>query len=397
MLKALIKLANQLDKRGLYKEANILDQIIKTAESRAQEDLETINDAGLKYANIENFNRRNIDYIVVRFKPGAPISVEETYKRAFKQIPKQQLETANKNAFADEIRFVISYIPDSEYIRPYVFFELEGKQVGSINVGYSVGKTYLKHFIKSMQNVDNLIGEYYDEKPPYTSKEKPDEPTDIKKYIDIPEDYEYGGGMDLSNTVSEYIDIPYSSEKQSRVLVSLIKLANKLDKRGLYKEANILDQIIKSAIDNPEPEPWELEMMQMDISPEAREKEKAYKKREVPTDPAEFDDMQKPHPKYNVDYELLAKMRHLLNKLEDPDDALEKYDWSVEKDTDYDDPEDYANDVKVEVGEPIIEPGQVSLEVGKPEVGMEIKPMPFTIQKSPVVLDPMTVKVKDKK
>lgn len=80
----------------------------------------------------------------------------------------------------------------------------------------------------------------------------------------------------------------------------IILLANKLDQKGLYEEANIIDALYKYAIEYPAdydpgplpaPEPWESEMMEMDISPEAREEKQEYKKHEIPTDPQDVEEL----------------------------------------------------------------------------------------------------------
>lgn len=132
------------------------------------------------------------------------------------------------------------------------------------------------------------------------------------------------------------------------MIKKLLKLADELDKKGLYTEASLLDRIAQQIINIPEsavkpiignpprmksktgpaPQPvkvdpfaktppipqvqlpqkeykpiqladdpgfvqniedWELELMNMEISPEAREKEREYKKHEVPTDPSELE------------------------------------------------------------------------------------------------------------
>jgi len=83
-------------------------------------------------------------------------------------------------------------------------------------------------------------------------------------------------------------------------LIKLTKIANSLDQKGLYDEANAIDILIKSAIEYPEdydpgpmkpPEDWEMGMMEMDISPEAVEKEKEYKEHEVPTSEEDIEEL----------------------------------------------------------------------------------------------------------
>ena len=78
----------------------------------------------------------------------------------------------------------------------------------------------------------------------------------------------------------------------AHILKELIKIANKLDLYGLYEEANVLDEICKYAIQLDQTiEPWEAEMMEMDISPEAKEKEQEYAKYEIPTDPEKIEEL----------------------------------------------------------------------------------------------------------
>jgi hypothetical protein len=95
------------------------------------------------------------------------------------------------------------------------------------------------------------------------------------------------------------------------IIQKIVKIANELDKRGLYDEANLLDKIAEEYQDydpgpvDP-PQLWELELMQYDMSPEEREKQKEYEEHEVPTDPKEVE-------------ELIVRMKMLLKDVDDPD------------------------------------------------------------------------------
>lgn len=118
------------------------------------------------------------------------------------------------------------------------------------------------------------------------------------------------------------------------LLEKLIALANKLDERGFYKEAEMIDKL---AIEYPHdfsppsvepPEEWEAELMNMEISPEAVEKEKEYKKHMVPTDPSELEELsdkkmveKKVEQGYDTDTDLLLRMQNVLKKFDDWDMA----------------------------------------------------------------------------
>ena len=101
------------------------------------------------------------------------------------------------------------------------------------------------------------------------------------------------------------------------ILKKIYNIANKLDQRGLYEEANMIDTLCKRAIEYPKdydpgtepaPEQWEMEMMEMDISPEEVEKELEYKEHEVPTEAKDIE-------------ELVFRTKMLLGKEGEGDDA----------------------------------------------------------------------------
>lgn len=97
------------------------------------------------------------------------------------------------------------------------------------------------------------------------------------------------------------------------ILKKLLKLANKLDQKGLYDEASMLDKIAEEYQDHQgpmkPPEAWESAMMEMDISPEALEKEQEYTEKEIPTDPAEVE-------------ELIDRAKMLLGSIELPEEEV---------------------------------------------------------------------------
>lgn len=107
------------------------------------------------------------------------------------------------------------------------------------------------------------------------------------------------------------------------ILKDLTKLADKLDKKGLYSEASILDDLIKKAIRYPkdydqdpmqDPESWGMAMMEMDISPKAIKNKKRYKRREIPTEEKDIED-------------LIFKNRILVD--EDEDNMEDIPDWDI--------------------------------------------------------------------
>lgn len=181
------------------------------------------------------------------------------------------------------------------------------------------------------------------------------------------------------------------------MIQKLLKLADELDKKGLYAEASLLDKIAQQIINIPEsavkpivgyplsqqpkskpgpmPQPvkidpfaktppipqvqlppkeykpvqladdfvqniedWEAELQNMEISPEAREKEREYKKHEVPTDPSELSELgdekafkEKMLEHYSPDVDLLLKMPHKSKEMKQ-DVEYHEYDDSPYKD-----------------------------------------------------------------
>lgn len=108
----------------------------------------------------------------------------------------------------------------------------------------------------------------------------------------------------------------------------LLKLANGLDHRGLYDEANLVDKIIRRYAEEYQdydpghsepPEEWEAAMMEMDMSPEVLKKEREYKKREMPTDPEDIE-------------ELIMRTKMLLKGVDYPDVEGPSY-WSPQEES----------------------------------------------------------------
>jgi hypothetical protein len=105
---------------------------------------------------------------------------------------------------------------------------------------------------------------------------------------------------------------------EARTMQELVKIANELDQKGLYDEASEVDAIIRLCAEeyqeydpNPwPPEPWEAAMMEMDISPEVQKKEHEYKKREIPTDPKEVE-------------ELIVRTKMLLKDIDYPEGEID--------------------------------------------------------------------------
>lgn len=131
------------------------------------------------------------------------------------------------------------------------------------------------------------------------------------------------------------------------MIKTLVKIANKLDKMGYYKEASEIDQLLGGM---NQPEEWEMEMMDQEISPEAEEKGMLEQK-EIPTDPNKLEEMQgKRHVEkslewgYDPDIDLLTRMESTLKRIKDFDmyspDYSPDYDW-IEMDAD-DFPATYA-------------------------------------------------------
>lgn len=96
----------------------------------------------------------------------------------------------------------------------------------------------------------------------------------------------YIGGDGTAGSYSLF-NIPEAHSVMAKHILLLIKVANTLDKKGAYEEADEIDEIIRKMVEREQPSGEEVEMMSGDYEDEKREKE--YKKREEPTDPEEIE------------------------------------------------------------------------------------------------------------
>lgn len=96
----------------------------------------------------------------------------------------------------------------------------------------------------------------------------------------------YVGGDGTAGSYSLF-NIPEAHSVMANHILLLVKVANSLDKKGAYEEADELDEIIRKMMEDEESVGKEIEMMSGDYEDE--EKEKEYKKHEEVTDPEEVE------------------------------------------------------------------------------------------------------------
>lgn len=171
MIKHLVKLAEHLDKKGLYKEADYVDWMIKTASSKASLlarsiDLSDLNDEikkRCKSSNFVHFNESyvNVESINIRLMPNKRAG-DVTGVTAFLSYSlKEGVEEEHKGNIQKEIQESYGANYHSQVIKKYLhkacqrFAQELGARLSS--AAHSSGRSVSCGFLKPIPDVDSDI------------------------------------------------------------------------------------------------------------------------------------------------------------------------------------------------------------------------------------------------